>query len=570
MPLRALFHRIQTMSRRLAQLHEQAIRTAAPPPLLQSALAELEATAEELRVVEEELTSQNDELARSCAEADHERHRYARLFTAAPAAYVTTTKTCAMTEVNLAAAELLGADPERLCGKPLALFIVPDDRPAYHALVRQLETGDESVAARLGLTPLSAKTTIDCEVRAAADHDAAGRVRGFFWMFTDRTAHERARKITELDDEAKRKDEFLAMLAHELRNPLAPVRAAVEVWRQQGDLLTPQEQSWTIEVVRRQADHLAYLLDDLLDVSGAIRGNIALRKTTVDLREIATQAHDAVRAAAQMHRVTLESPAVPVLVEADPTRLRQVVVNLLDNALKYTPRGGNVWLRISGDATRAILVVRDDGVGIASDMLEAVFGMFRQDGDGNGRSQGGLGLGLALVRKLVDLHHGTVFAKSEGCGRGSEFVVELPRLARQRAIERRSAEIAAELGSVHVLVTDDNVDAAEMLATLLDAEGHRTTLAFDGASAIESFERLRPDVVLLDLGLPDIDGFEVATRLLAIASSIPIVAITGHGGEDIRRRTRECGFAAHLLKPVAVQSLRRTLMEIFARARVRE
>jgi PAS domain S-box-containing protein len=565
MPVYTLSLRIRTMTRRLADLRERVVATPSPPSLLRTALAELEATAEELRVVHEGLHSANDELVETCATAQHERSRYNRLFAAAPAAYVATTTSSAMTEVNLAAATLLGADSSRLCGKPLALFVVPKDRPSYHELVHQLQTRSESVIGRLNLRPLSSAVAIECDVRAAADRDAAGRVCGYLWMFADRSTQDRASEVAELDDEAKRKDEFLAMLAHELRNPLAPVRAAVEVWRQHGDRLTEQERSWTLEVVRRQADHLAYLLDDLLDVSGASRGKITLRRSPVDLREIAAQAHDAVRAAAQMHRVTISSPGHPVLVDADPTRLRQVVVNLLDNALKYTPRGGNVWLRIASDPRDGVLVVRDDGVGIAPDMLEALFGMFHQGGDGLGGAQGGLGLGLALVRRLVELHGGTVAAHSEGDGRGSEFVVRLPRLADEHQLARTSDEQRTELPTLHMLVADDNVDAAEMLAMLLVADGHRTTLAFDGIAAIEAFERTRPDVVLLDLGLPDIDGFQVAAHLRKLAPNIPVVAITGHGSEDIRARTREGGFAAHVVKPVDVQSLRRTLVEIFSR-----
>jgi len=556
-----LSRQIMRMNERVADLRRKAVLDRTRPEFLQEVVSQLDATVDELATANEELEAQNLELATIHAEAERERQRYRRLFTSAPAAYVLTSLIGVISEVNRAAAGLFGGAPAVLGGKPLSLFVVPEDRGKFQELVRRLRTGESTeVADTIRMRPLPWDHTFFCHVRATAELDANARVQGCLWVLEDTSTEQRAKMADQLSEDARRKDEFLALLAHELRNPLAPVRAAVDVWRRQGDALTHDERSWMIEVVRRQADHLAYLMDDLLDVSRVSHGRIPLRRTAVDLRDAVTQAHDAVRWSAQLHDVIIETPTCPVAVHGDPARLRQVIVNLMDNALKYTPKGGHVRVRVDVEDEEARLTVSDDGVGLAPETRESIFLLFNQDSQSLARSQGGLGLGLALVRRLVELHGGTVSAHSEGLGRGSCFEVRLPRIEVEEAPRPALTESQLmRLRPLRVLIADDNVDAAEMLAMLLQASGHETALAFDGMSALEAFEKVRPDVVLLDLGLPDLDGFEVAAHLRTRGRAVPIVAVTGYGDEIMRARTRESGFAGHLLKPVDYESLRRVL-----------
>lgn len=371
-------------------------------------------------------------------------------------------------------------------------------------------------------------------------------------------------EVEHLAAELLRKDELLATLGHELRNPLGPIRAAVELWRHHGAALTDEQRQRTVEVVGRQADHLAHLVDDLLDVSRVSPGRIRLRRTALDLREILEQSHDAIRGKAQLHRVTFVLPPEPVRVHGDPVRLRQVFVNLLDNALKFTQRSRGITVRLAADAERALVTVTDEGVGIAPGRLAALFGPPAPPDSPEQPN----GLGLALVRQLVELHRGSVSARSEGIGRGSEFTVSLPLAGKPgRPLRVPQSAVDASGAPIHLLVVDDNIDGARMLGHLLEVHGYRTSLAFDGAGAIEAFARLRPDAVLLDLGLPDIDGLEVARHIRLQWPGVHIIAVTGHGDEHVRSLVREAGFAAHLLKPVDIDALRRALDELGATRR---
>ena len=360
------------------------------------------------------------------------------------------------------------------------------------------------------------------------------------------------RLYREARESDRRKDEFLAMLAHELRNPLAPIRNAVRVLRLSDDRPTQERMG---EVIERQVGHMARLLDDLLDVSRISRGRIALRREPVDLGAAVGRAVEAVRPSLEGRGLTLEvEPApAPATLDADPTRLEQVLVNLLTNAVKYTDPGGSIRVGLETGPAEAVLRVRDTGVGIAPEMLPRVFDLFAQADRSLDRSQGGLGIGLTLVRLLVELHGGTVTVSSPGVGQGSEFVVHLPAATTTNPAAPAPGAGPADGSARRVLVVDDNVPAAESLAMLVRLSGHEARVVHDGTAALALAPEFRPDVVLLDIGLPGMDGYEVARRLRSVPGTPPsllLIAVTGYGREDDRLRSRDAGIDHHLVKPV--------------------
>jgi PAS domain S-box-containing protein len=377
---------------------------------------------------------------------------------------------------------------------------------------------------------------------------------------------DRLRAEAALREADRRKDEFLAMLSHELRNPLAPLRNALHILKQPG--VDEQVMGRVRDLAERQVRHMARLLDDLLDVSRISRGRIELRKEVLDLTAVVSRTVEAVRPFIEerQHELTLALPAEPLEVEADPTRLEQVLTNLLNNAAKYTEPSGHVWLTAERDASEAVVRVRDTGIGIAPEMLPKVFDLFVQGDRGLDRSQGGVGIGLTLVKKLVELHGGRVEACSAGLGRGSEFSVRLPALPGQRPDERERGsepgEPAARPGR-RILVVDDNVDAAESLAVLLRMQGHDVRVAHDGPTALAAAEAEPPDLVFLDIGMPEMNGYDVARRLRQQPGleSLVLVAMTGWGQEEDRRRSQEAGFDHHLVKPVEPSTLERLLAD---------
>jgi len=375
-------------------------------------------------------------------------------------------------------------------------------------------------------------------------------------------AIDNARLYREVQDADRRKNEFLAMLAHELRNPLAPIRSAVHVLRLLGSA-DPQVR-WAQDVIDRQVQQMVRLVDDLLDVSRITRGKITLQTEPVDLGAVVARAVETSRPLIDQreHQLTVSLPREPVRVEADATRLAQVLANLLNNAAKYTEKGGYIGLGATLEDGEAVVRVRDSGMGIPAEMLSSIFDLFTQVDRALDRSQGGLGIGLTLVRRLVEMHRGTVQAFSAGPGRGSEFVVRLPALpdARPRPAACNGiveARRASEGPPHRVLVVDDNVDGAESVALLLRLFGHEVRVAHDGLAALAAVEAFRPEVVLLDIGLPGMDGLEVARTLRQQPDlkDVLLVALTGYGREEDRRRTQEAGFDVHLVKPVHANDL---------------
>jgi PAS domain S-box-containing protein len=391
-----------------------------------------------------------------------------------------------------------------------------------------------------------------------AVHDEQGQLRGFAKITRDVTQR---RQVEALEAAGRQTNEFLAMLAHELRNPLAPIRNALAVL-QLGPAAQGKEE-WARGVIDRQLTHLTRLVDDLLDLSRITSGKISLHCETMDLRDAVSRALDASQPLieSRRHRLEVALPPQPLRVTGDLTRLVQVLVNLLNNAAKYTPEGGMIRVSAHAAGSLAMVRVRDNGIGLAPDLLPRVFDLFIQGERGLDRAEGGLGIGLTLVDRLVRLHGGTVSAASPGPGQGSEFVVRLP-LARLALAEASAAagDTRAHRGR-RVLVVDDNEDSAASMCLLLELWGHEARTAGNAAQALERALEMRPELVLLDIGLPGTDGFELARQIRARPelAHARLVAMTGYGHQDDRERSREAGFDAHLVKPVATAQLQDVL-----------
>ncbi|MGQ0618516.1 MAG: chemotaxis protein CheB [Panacagrimonas sp.] len=397
--------------------------------------------------------------------------------------------------------------------------------------------------------------------------DAAGQVRRWFGTHTDVTeqrqmANELRQNAADMSEADHRKNEFLAMLAHELRNPLAPIRNALEIIRAtDGEPGAVQSAS---TMMQRQIGQMVRLVDDLLDVSRITRGTIELRREPVDLATILTQAVEAVRplCLSRKQELNLSLPQAPVVLHADPTRLAQIVGNLLNNAGKFTGRGGRIQLGAECEDGEAVIRLRDNGVGISPEQLPRIFEMFMQADTTLERSGGGLGIGLTLVRNLVQLHGGTIEVSSAGIGHGSEFVLRLPvGNCQPSQPEQPVAAQPGTAGPLRILVVDDNRDSAESLAMLLQIRGHETHIVYDGLAAVEAAESFHPDVVLLDIGLPKLNGYEAASRIREQpwGKAMTLVALTGWGQDSARKQSADAGFNAHLVKPVNYGELTRLL-----------
>jgi signal transduction histidine kinase/CheY-like chemotaxis protein len=366
---------------------------------------------------------------------------------------------------------------------------------------------------------------------------------------------------------ARTKDEFLALLSHELRNPLAAITAATGILRQttDGDQLGKR----AVDIVDRQTAHLGRLVDDLLDISRITRGKISLERKTFPVSEIIARAVESARPlfAARGQRFEFVEPPEQVWIEGDPTRLTQVILNLLNNAAKYTPNGGQIKLTLSAESEQAVVRVRDTGIGISAELLPSIFELFTQGDQSLERSEGGLGLGLAVARRLVELNNGTIDAQSDGPWRGAQFTVRLP-LVSAGVHERQDGDRVQRVypgPACKVLVVDDNVDSAEMLAVLLRMKGNDVRVAYDGPSGVTAAIEYQPTVSLIDIGLPGMSGYDVARELRKrCGDSMGLIAVTGYGQDEDRRRSREAGFDEHLTKPVQFEILEKHVAALSA------
>ena len=509
----------------------------------------------------------------SALAAQAERSRLDALLQAAPAGIVVTDAAGVVIQSNTAHLRLWGedfvgqtaarrkgwwADGSERHGQALG----PDDWVAARVL-----RGEEAPRATVEIetcdTPPLRRIV---QITGAPILDDAGAINGAVVTQIDVTERVRAEEALRQDD--RRKDEFLAMLAHELRNPLSPIGAAADLLAM--GRLDAARVKQTSAVIARQVKHMTALVDDLLDVSRVTRGLITLEREKLDARRIVADAVEQVRPLidARRHQLTVRTPPEPAFVTGDQKRLIQVMTNLLNNAAKYTPLEGAIAVAVELDGGDVHLRVSDNGIGMAPDVLARAFDLFSQAERSSDRSQGGLGIGLALVKSLVELHGGTVSAHSDAVGAGSTFTLSLPRVAAQRQPRLAGPEAApgASARTLKVMVVDDNADAADMLAMYVEALGHQVVVENSSIRALALAQSVRPDVCLLDIGLPDMDGCELARRLRAegAAAGAVLIAVTGYGQEQDRKRTREAGFDHHFVKPVDTAALAELLRKTAA------
>ncbi len=458
--------------------------------------------------------------------------------------------------------------PEILRSKVAVLVELYCKRRELRELNRNLGQANERLAE--ANTTLQAEKTRELEALNATLQRANAELERANRSLQSEVA-ERARAERALKEADRHKDEFLAMLAHELRNPLAPMLNAVQLMRMKP--VTDQQLSWSRDVIERQLAHLTRLVDDLLDVARITRGRINLSREPIELGTLVARAVEIVQPLIQErgHQFTTEIPDGTLRVNADPLRLTQALGNVLGNAAKYTERQGHISLSVRRQGTEIDIRVRDNGIGIPAEVLPRIFDLFTRLDRRSDHPHSGLGIGLALVRRLLQMHDGTISAHSEGTGRGSEFVIRLPMLPETtQSVNGRQPATTADAPPVRrrILVADDNADALQTLATVLELSGHEVFSAANGSLALECAERHLPEVALLDIGMPLLDGYEVARRIRAQAwgKRITLVALTGWGQESDRRRSQEAGFDSHLVKPLDLGKLTQLLARLPASA----
>jgi PAS domain S-box-containing protein len=461
-----------------------------------------------------------------------------------------------ITDWTEGAERVKGYTAEEAIGRHVSIFYTPEDVVAGEVEREIGQAAEEGRAEREYWRVRKGGQRFWANEIATAIRDAAGKLVGFTKISRDLSERKQAEeKLKEAD---RRKDEFLATLAHELRNPLAPLRNALEILRvKEADR---EGVSRVRETMEQQVTHLARLVDDLLEVSRITRGKIELRRERVELKEIVQSAVEMSRPLidASRNELSIKLPHRPVYVEADSVRLIQIIANLVNNAVKYTERAGHIELTVAHEGADAVLRVRDNGIGIQPDLLPKIFDLFAQVDASSTRAQGGLGIGLTLVKHLVELHGGSVEAHSEGLGQGSEFIVRLPIAADDQSVtETQPKTPDVPLSTCRILVVDDNSAAADTLAELLRLYGNEVQVVHDGQAALQVFEEWRPDVMVLDIGMPGMDGYEVARRVRrqAAPDEVMLIAATGWGQEKDRELAREAGFNHHLLKPLDLHKL---------------
>jgi PAS domain S-box-containing protein len=482
------------------------------------------------------------------------------------------------TFINHAGAAMLGFRAEELIGRPIA-DIVHHDRlssgPCLLVDCRISEAAQRGTAIRVDKDVFwhRDKSAIPVAYSVSpiiADGKSAGLVITYTDMTERRKTEENLRRLAaDLSEVDRRKTEFLATLAHELRNPLAPIRTGVELIRlKSADTGAVTRVTGMME---RQLNHLVRLVDDLLDIARIKRGKVELKKELVELKSIIASAVETSQPLIKTegHELSIDLPDEPLIVTADPTRVAQVISNLLNNAAKYTPTGGRIRLAVHRGNQQVVVSVADSGIGLSQESLASVFEMFTQIKHDANRSQGGLGVGLSLVRRLVELHGGSVTAASAGIGQGSTFTVTLPLCNNDTSAAMSLAPLAfaTQTGTgtkLCLLIADDNVDAAVGLAALLELGGHDTLIAHDGIEALRMTREFLPDAILLDIGMPGMNGYEVAQviRQEPSLSHIALAALTGWGAEDDRNRSKEAGFDKHLTKPVAIKEVTEFLSSV--------
>jgi PAS domain S-box-containing protein len=470
---------------------------------------------------------------------------------------------------NRGATRIFGYTPEEAIGRQITILVPPELRDEEEQILIKLKRGERidhfdttrvakdgrRIPISLTVSPIRDSRGVIIGASKVA-RDISERIRA------ERAVQEREEALREAD---RRKDDFMALLAHELRNALTPIRYALAMSAKGG---TPEQQKRAEEVIGRQLMNMSRFLDDLLDISRITRSTLELKKNPTELIFIIGNAIETARPIlnAKHHNLSLDLPKRAVHLEADAVRLAQVFSNLLINAAKYTDPGGQIELRAAQEGEEVVVAVRDNGIGIAADMMPRLFTVYSQSRMALGRAEGGLGIGLSLVRGLVMLHGGSVDARSDGPGSGSEFTVRLPigNSLEKRASGGSDAETPVAGAGLKILVVDDSRDAADTCATLLELSGHHVQTAYTGRRAFELAEAFRPHALLLDIGLPDLDGYQLAQEIRATpwGRSIALIAVTGWGQEEDRRRAFAAGFDHHLTKPIAAETVESLLQSL--------
>ena len=514
----------------------------------------------ELQVHQIELEMQNEELRRAQLALEESRDRYLDLYEFAPVGYITLSPTGIVANANLTGAALLGVERLKLLHHRFAPCVSPHDRDRWHALLidvvkhREPKRADVDILRPDGTV---AHVRLDCLYLSTENEVPTVRV-----AITDITEQQEAEIA--LRDADRRKDEFLAMLAHELRNPLAPIRNAAHVIGRLG--LDEPKIQWAQEVIETQVTHLTRMVDDLLDISRIVRGKITLKRENIAFAALAQQVAASARLLAESkgQQLAVHLPEQPLWLEGDPVRLSQVLLNLLDNAVKYTPEGGRIEFDAHLAGPEIEIAIRDNGSGIRAALLPRVFDLFQQDERNLDRAAMGLGVGLTLVHRLVGMHGGRVTARSAGQDQGATFTVWLPaNIGAEPLAAPAAPEAPGSPAGIRVLVVDDDHAVADSTAVLLELEGYEARIALTGLDALEQVRQYRPQLVLLDIGLKGMDGFETAQRLREMPEgrNLHLIAVTGYGDTETRERALESGCDHFVIKPMAWDALGKLLTE---------
>jgi PAS domain S-box-containing protein len=551
---------IQSFDRRVRRLIEAY--SGPVEGVLGQVLEELGTSLEELRVAQEALAEQNSALQLTRNRLEEERRRYRDLFMSAPDAYLVTDGKGTILEGNHAASHMLGASVDNLSGKPLPPFVRVDDRPAFREWLRRIGSEELGVQTlhEAQIQPLTRETVFPCSFQVWRNPDDSGGGGSLRWVLRDLTERERARERDRLEEQAVRKDEFLAVLAHELRNPLAAIVLASDVVAKE---VRPGRgrAAWATQSISRHATHLTRMVNDLLDVSRVYHGKVKLSCSAVELSDVVNGAVETARATfrQKQHVLSVDREPEPLWVHADPVRLQQIVVNLLDNAAKYTPEGGRIEVRLRRFDKSAIVSVRDFGIGIEPGTIDRLFGLFEQ---GQAITASGLGIGLTLVRELVRLHGGTIEARSEGANQGSEFVVTLPITDAPTELPPQLEAPRQANDGARLLIVDDNRDAADLIGITLEDLGYKVSIAYTAEEAMDLVAGCA--IALIDLAMPEMDGFELAPRLRRLVPDLELFAMTGFGDRRNREAAERAGFQHYVIKPVDIASLDKLLRAALA------